>query len=380
MITLNSRFTQNSDFTRPVLLVDKAKVMRHIESMQRMARANDLIFRPHFKTHQSADIGDWFRSFEVDKITVSSLDMAYYFAANGWKNITIAFLLNPNAIQQINSFPGDVEIHLVLDATETMQRLRNNIRRQVDVWIKIDCGLARTGVAWTDKFKIDALARIAAESDLLNFRGILTHAGQSYRSGSIDEIQAVHDQTRERMSEVKAYLIQQGHASCLISVGDTPTCSVANHFQGIDEIRPGNFVFYDISQFYIGSCKKNEIAVAVACPVVGKYDDRLQIVVHGGAVHLYKDSIRINDVNIYGYLTEYDDDHLGEFIENAPLISLSQEHGIVQLDRSMFSKINIGDIVLISPIHSCLTCDLYSSYRIMDENYELIYKFTHGCD
>jgi len=32
----------------------------------------------------------------------------------------------------------------------------------------------------------------------------------------------------------------------LISYGDTPSCSIAENFDEVDEIRPGNFVFYDV--------------------------------------------------------------------------------------------------------------------------------------
>ena len=375
MITLNLPLITKEKITHPVLLVDQAKVMKNIMKMQRVARSFDLLFRPHFKTHQSADIGNWFRSYGIDKITVSSLAMAKYFAANGWNDITIAFLLNPNSISQINSFSADVNLHIVLDSQETMRALIDRIKRPVHVWIKVDCGLNRTGISWEFPAEIASFAHMTGESDLLDFKGILTHAGQSYSARGAEQILHVHAQTHERMLEVKSYLLGHGLRSCLISVGDTPTCSVANDFNGIDEIRPGNFVFYDLSQYYIGSCNKKDIAVALACPVVGKYKQRLQIVIHGGAVHLSKDSLRIDDRTIYGYLTTYTDRQLGEFVDTAPVISISQEHGIVQLDESLFSQINIGDIVLVTPVHSCLTCDLQASYRILDETSTILKKF-----
>ncbi len=43
------------------------------------------------KTHQSREIGEWFRASGVDKITVSSLNMAMKFAEWGWNDITVAF-------------------------------------------------------------------------------------------------------------------------------------------------------------------------------------------------------------------------------------------------------------------------------------------------
>ena len=57
-------------------------------------------YAPHLptfdiSTHQSAKIGEWFKRFGVNAITVSSVQMAEYFAANGWNDITIAISLNP---------------------------------------------------------------------------------------------------------------------------------------------------------------------------------------------------------------------------------------------------------------------------------------------
>lgn len=62
----------------PTLLLDKQKCLSNIAMMIEKARKNNIIFRPHFKTHQSHEVGRWFRSFGVDKITVSSVKMAEY--------------------------------------------------------------------------------------------------------------------------------------------------------------------------------------------------------------------------------------------------------------------------------------------------------------
>ena len=68
-------------------------------------RQNQVRFRPHFKTHQSAAIGEWFRAEGVAAITTSSVEMATYFAEQGWNDITIAFPANVREIDQINRLP-----------------------------------------------------------------------------------------------------------------------------------------------------------------------------------------------------------------------------------------------------------------------------------
>jgi D-serine deaminase-like pyridoxal phosphate-dependent protein len=44
------------------------------------------------------------------------------------------------------------------------------------------------------------------------------------------------------------------------------------------------------------------------------------------------------------------------------LVSLSQEHGILKTDPVTFDSLDVGDIVLVLPVHSCLTVDLYGHY------------------
>ncbi|MBN1949779.1 MAG: alanine racemase, partial [Bacteroidales bacterium] len=92
----------NKLITKPTLLLDKAKCLRNIEKMSHRARRANVGFRPHFKTHQSIEIGNWYRDFGVSRITVSSFDMAEYFARAGWQDILVAFPFNPLEINRLN--------------------------------------------------------------------------------------------------------------------------------------------------------------------------------------------------------------------------------------------------------------------------------------
>ena len=101
---------------RPTLLVDRKRALRNIERMAAKAKAARVRFRPHFKTHQSAEVGLWFRDFGIDAITVSSLEMAAYFARNGWTDITVAFPVNILELDRIGKmqpvfWPDEMTIH-----------------------------------------------------------------------------------------------------------------------------------------------------------------------------------------------------------------------------------------------------------------------------
>jgi D-serine deaminase-like pyridoxal phosphate-dependent protein len=352
---------------KPTLLLDKNRVLKNIEKMARKARASRVRFRPHFKTHQSAEIGNWFKDFGVEAITVSSLDMALYFAKNGWSDITVAFLVNMLEIHKINKLAGEIKLNLLVDSEEVLSALNSRLQHPAGMWIKIDTGYHRTGVLWDDFESILSLARKIKDSPRLGFKGLLTHAGHSYYAKSVDEIRKIHDETVERMTAAKTHLKSSGIDTCEISVGDTPTCSVVDNFYGVDEIRPGNFVFYDLMQEKLGVCTEEEIAVAVACPVVGKYKERNQIAVYGGLVHL--SSAFILDENgrkIFGYAASLQNATFGPINEKTPVVSLTQEHGIIHVDGEIFNEMEIADLNFVFPVHSCLTGNLHKEYKTLE--------------
>lgn len=113
--------------------------------MAEKARANHVRFRPHFKTHQSALIGEWFREEGVEAITVSSLGMAAYFAAHNWEDITVAFPFNLREIETLWDLGQKVHLELLVESIEVVDFLEKQYSRDLDLWIKIDAGANRTG-------------------------------------------------------------------------------------------------------------------------------------------------------------------------------------------------------------------------------------------
>ena len=152
-----------------------------------------------------------------------------------------------------------------------------------------------------------------------------------------------------------------------LSIGVTPTCSVATDFSGIDEMRPGNFVFYDLMQREIGACTHEQIAIAMACPVVAIYPERNEVIVHGGGVHFSKDFLKTEDGAIYfGELVKLTSQGWEPTTRPVYVKSLSQEHGILAVPDPEIQEIKIGDVLGISPVHACLTADAMGAYMTLD--------------
>ncbi len=352
---------------RPTLLLDKGRAIRNIEKMAAKARKSGVRFRPHFKTHRSAGVGEWFRDYGVDAITVSSLDMAAYFADHGWKDITVAFPVNLLEIDKVNSLAPEIALGVLVESKDVVEFLAAQLQYKVSTWIKVDIGYGRTGVAWDRPDEIVELAQALVATDQLAFRGLLTHAGHSYHAASKLELEAIHRDTVARLAHVREALRAEGFLHVELSSGDTPTCSVVDDFTGLDEIRPGNFVFYDLKQAMVGSCSEREIAVAVACPVVAKHATRNEIVLYGGAVHLSKESfVRADGTPTFGHVAFWEGDGWGPSLPDTYVSSLSQEHGIVRTTADVLNQVRVGDVLIVVPVHSCLLSYLLNDYHTLD--------------
>lgn len=353
--------------TSPTLLVDKDKVVRNVVRMRDKATRANVIFRPHFKTHQSAVIGEWIRDLGVEKITVSSTEMAAYFAAHGWSDITVAFPLNPHELDAVSTLAWRITLNVTVSGEQTARVLAASRTTPLGVFVEIDTGYRRTGIDAGD------ISRIRAVLDILSvsrhdFRGFLVHAGNTYRAATIDEICEIYKHNMALLGELCRNVSDRSD-SIIISYGDTPSCSIVEHFDVVTELRPGNFVFYDIVQHRLGACELDDIAVALACPIIAVSRDRREVAVHGGAVHLSKDHVNNDDgTPNYGEVVAFDG---RRWLPNQTLgyvHTISQEHGLIAASEDFLKSASVGDIVAVLPIHSCLTADCMNVYVDLDGN------------
>lgn len=193
---------------KPTLVLNSRICRENIQTMAYKAHENHVLFRPHFKTHQSAEIGAWFREQGVFAITVSSVSMAKYFALHGWTDITIAFPANICEIDEMNQLASSVELNLLIESADTAQFLSKKLTSACGYFIKIDMGYHRTGIAYSNTKQIDFVL-MNSDPEILKFRGFLTHNGNTYHSSTVEEISRIQKFTAENLVRLRNHYVDQ---------------------------------------------------------------------------------------------------------------------------------------------------------------------------
>lgn len=342
------------NITTPTLLLHGPTCEANIKRMIARAEKHHVQLIPHFKTHQSARVAEWFREAGVTAITVTSVKMANYFAIQGWDNITIAFPTNVLEIDQLNELAAKVNLRIFVNSEATAKILKEQLQTDVKFYIETDVGDHRSGVDPNDLSGIKGILELTEGSNL-HFEGFYTHPGHTYSATSPQEVKAISRRTLEDLRSLKKHF-QQDYPDLRLALGDTPSCSITEDFADIDSIHPGNFVYYDLVQHSIGANRTEDIAICLAVPVVEVHVERKEVIVHSGWVHQGKDAITDTAGNTHhGLVVELSGKKWSTPISGARVNKLSQEHGVLSLPEEMMDQVKVGDVLGILPVHACAT-------------------------
>jgi len=239
------------------------------------------------------------------------------------------------------------------------------------VWIEIDSGEHRTGLA-PDDSNIIEIAAIIAESGA-RLRGVATHGGHSYRERDAAGIAAVAEQERLAVVNAAERLRAQGLEVPGVSAGSTPTAMHAVSGAGLTEIRAGVYMAGDLFQAAIGSIPEEDIAASVLASVISHKPELNQVVVDAGGLALSKDrsTAALEDGDLgYGLVLDIEGEpSFGRLIVGG----VHQEHGEIRGETPLpFDRLPIGAKVRILPNHVCMTAAAHGGSLVVDGGTEIV--------
>jgi D-serine deaminase-like pyridoxal phosphate-dependent protein len=353
----------------PSLVLDLERVKGNAQRIGQRVSDFGAKLRPHVKTHKCVEVARIQTANHSGAITVSTLAEARAFAAHGLTDITYAVPIEPGKFETAIELSRNCErLALITDDPSIPAQLDEAARRAgvaLDLFLKVDCGYHRCGVE-PDTPEAFEIPRRIVDSSNLRFAGILTHAGHSYHCRSREELLAVAQSERDIMLDFADELRAAGVPVPTISIGSTPTITTVDHLKGIDEARPGNYIFFDAFQATLGSCALEDCALTVLAAVVHRDRTRRKVVIDAGAIALSKDrgAVEFDPACGYGLVLDLEGNDLGLRVN-----ALSQEHGeITEVDEQNLDRLHTGARVRVLANHSCLTAAQHSHYHVLEQD------------
>jgi D-serine deaminase-like pyridoxal phosphate-dependent protein len=349
-----------TDLRTPSVLIDKPRLERNVDRMQAAASAHGIGLRPHAKTHKSPDLARVQMARGATGICCAKLGEAEVFAAAGIEDIRVPYPINPVNADRVIKLLDLTRLSFIvddLDVARGWSAVVHANKRSVDVLVKVDVGFHRCGIDPGASGAAELVARVA---DLpgLRFRGLLSHAGHAYGAGSESETAAIAADEARTLTRLAAEVEALGRRVEEISVGATPTARFSLQQDGITEVRPGNYIYFDRTQVGLGAAAWDDCALTVLARVVSRpAADRL--ILDCGSKTLSTDQAR-GFREAPGFGVVFADIHTARPDESLLVERLSEEHANVRV-MGAASALRPGDLVRVLPNHACVVSNLVDS-------------------
>jgi D-serine deaminase-like pyridoxal phosphate-dependent protein len=345
----------------PQVLIDNSRVHANIERMQQRASARGIALRPHAKTHKIPQIAQLQVQRGAVGICCAKVGEADVFVDSGLQDIRLPYPVHPVNASRILALKERARISIIVDDVEVARGWSDamvDARQVLDVLVKVDVGFHRCGIDPESRDAVDAV-RTTADLPGLNLRGLLSHAGHGYSAGSERELYDIARRERDSLVDLAS---RAGLEQPEISVGATPTARFSLDLEGITELRPGNYVYFDRTQVGLGAAAVSDCALTVLARVVSRpAEDR--IILDCGSKTLSSDGARgFKPAGGYGaILADIESD---EIDTDLVIERLSEEHATVKSIRR--SALKTGDLVRVLPNHSCVVSNLVDAVQLVD--------------
>ncbi|MDG4895608.1 alanine racemase [Mesorhizobium sp. WSM4976] len=364
-----------NNLSTPSLILDRILLEANTRRMSRRLKDHGVRFRPHMKTAKSIEVARVAIAGNFGGVMVSTLKEAEYFASHGISDITYGVTVLPDKLARIAELvKRGIKVSVILDQIGLVREVNRQALELgvvVDVLIELDSGEKRAGVLSGSEELLD-IGRALTELPGTRLEGVLTHAGHSYHSRSIEDIRKVAEEERVVAVSAAEQLRAIGLAVPVVSVGSTPTATHGVNFAGVTEVRCGVYMFGDVMQSEIYSCGREDISLSVLATVIGHRPQFNTALVDAGALALSKDrstaaSGLAEDIG-FGMVMDI---NCQERISGVTVGHVYQEHGLlVSQGPFPYEALPVGSKVRILPNHACMTAAMFDRYHAVAGNHD----------
>lgn len=356
--------TRVNELETPALLVDLDVMERNLRRVADYTRQHELRLRPHTKTHKSTLMGRRQLESGAAGLTVAKVGEAEIMVGSGTPDLLVAYpVIGRKKLDRLVALAARTGITVALDSVFAARQLSDAAREgqhEIGVLAEMDAGLGRVGV--TPGPDLIDLAHNIQRLPRLRFEGITFYPGHIK---SLDEegkhaIEALSQLLTTVLREMK----QAGLTPKIVSGGSTPALFHSHEVAGLNEIRPGTYIFNDRNTALVGACGLEDCAASVLTTVVSTAK-KGQMIIDGGSKTFSSDRPATPIEVSFGHVVEAPDAVFGK---------MNEEHGYVDI-RRVKREFSVGDKVRVIPNHVCVVMNLHECvYGIRGDQVEQVWK------
>ena len=353
-----------SELETPAVIVDLDVMERNLSRMADYCRAHQLLLRPHTKSHKIPELAKRQIASGATGITVAKLGEAEVMLNAGITDIFIAYPIVGDAkTTHLAKLAEQATISVALDSEEAARGISGAATRQgtrIGVLIEMDVGFGRCGLS--NENDLLKLAQTIATLPGLEFRGLMFFPGHfgvvpEQRAALGMQVNDFLDRSLETFQRTDLPL-------SIISGGSTPTAYESGLFHGVNEVRPGMYIFNDRNTVAIDAASLDDCALSVLVTVVSTAVHG-RAIVDGGSKTFSYDRYQAGDGRGYGLVKEDAAVEVERF---------SEEHGHLNVERSE-RRYRVGDRLSIIPNHVCTTVNMHDEiYGVRGDQVETAWR------
>ena len=354
-----------ADIDTPALLVDLEPMERNLRRAADYAGKHGLRLRPHTKTHKSPRIGRRQLDLGAAGLTVAKVGEAEVMLDAAPADLLVAYpVIGRAKLERLMTVARRARVTVALDSMAAAQQLSEAAQAagvQVGVLAETDVGLGRVGVS--PGAELLDLARGIERLASLSFEGIAFYPGHIKDNGAAGREALVA--LGGLIQSILGDFWRAGIQARIVSGGSTPSLYHSHELPGLNEIRPGTYVYNDWNTVASGACTPDECAATLLVTVVSTARPG-QIIVDGGSKTFSSDRLTgCGAESTFGHVVE---------APEALFHKMNEEHGYVDVSECG-RKYEIGERLRIIPNHICVAVNLHARvYGIRDGEVEEVWE------
>ncbi len=329
--------TPLTDVPTPMPVIDEDRLAANIVRAQDYMTTRGLAFRPHIKTHKILSVAAAQVAAGAVGVNCQKLTEAEVFADGGFDDILITYnILGAAKLARLAALNARVpRLTVCADSEMTVDGYAATFAADAPLTVLVECdtGAGRCGVQTPEAAL--ALALRIATAPGLRFGGLLTYPA----TGGAAQVEAF-------LQSAMALLAGQGLDCPVRSNGGSPDLQKAHLVPSATEHRAGTYVYNDRSMVRAGECGWQDLAMHVLATVVSR-PTPTRAVLDSGSKALTADLLGFPD---HGEIEE---------LPGARIVSLSEEHAVVDLSACAGPLPVVGDRVRVIPNHTCVVSNLF---------------------